>query len=73
MRLSDAGMRCRKTKTLHPDHRLSPWPTEDATPRSLQPIVRDHLLQRVSLSILSNTPKNARGVCYTEVAHPPGL
>ena len=30
MRLSDAGLRCRQTKLIHPDHRLSPWPTEDA-------------------------------------------
>jgi hypothetical protein len=30
MRLSDAGMRNRKTKLIYPDHRLPPWPTEDA-------------------------------------------
>ena len=39
MRLSDAGAR-RQTKMLDPNHRLPPWLTEDATPRSLQPIVR---------------------------------
>src|SRR6202035_1526713 len=31
MRLSDAGLRCRQTKVLYPDHRLPPWLTEDAT------------------------------------------
>src|ERR1700720_2572528 len=40
MRLSDAGLRCRKTKLIYPDHRLPSWPTEDAAPRSLEPIVR---------------------------------
>jgi hypothetical protein len=31
MRLSDAGLRCRQTKLIDPDHRLPPWLTEDAT------------------------------------------
>jgi hypothetical protein len=31
MRLSDAGMRCRKTEPIYPDHRFPPWLTEDAT------------------------------------------
>jgi hypothetical protein len=39
MRLSDAGVRRRKTKPVDPDHRFPPWLTEDATPRSLEPIV----------------------------------
>ncbi len=43
MRLSDAGLRYRQTKLVYPDHRLLPWPNEDATPRSLEPIVRRHL------------------------------
>src|SRR5580692_8563898 len=30
MRLSDAGLRQRQTKTLYPNHRLPPWLTEDA-------------------------------------------
>jgi hypothetical protein len=30
MSLSDAGLQCGKTKLLYPDHRLPPWPTEDA-------------------------------------------
>jgi len=38
-RLSDAGTR-RQTKMLYLDHRSPPCPTEDATPRSLEPIVR---------------------------------
>jgi hypothetical protein len=37
MRLSDAGLRRLKTKAVYPDHRFPPWPTEDATPRSLEP------------------------------------
>jgi hypothetical protein len=40
MRLSDAGLRQRQTKALYPNHRLPPWLTEDAAPRSLEPIVR---------------------------------
>ncbi len=35
-RLSDAGLRRRKTKAVYPGHRLPPWLTKDATPRSLQ-------------------------------------
>jgi hypothetical protein len=38
--LSDAGMRCRPTKLIYPDHRLPPCPTEDANLRSLEPIAR---------------------------------
>jgi hypothetical protein len=32
MRLSDAGLRCRPTKLIYPDHRIPPWLTE-AEPR----------------------------------------
>jgi hypothetical protein len=31
MRLSDAGLRQRKTKALYLNHRLPPWLNEDAT------------------------------------------
>src|ERR1700684_612072 len=30
MRLSDAGLRQRRTRALYPNHRLPPWPNEDA-------------------------------------------
>jgi hypothetical protein len=40
IRLSDAGERQRPTKLIYPNHRPSPWLTEAAAPRSLQPIVR---------------------------------
>jgi hypothetical protein len=30
MRLSDAGLRCRPTKLIYPNHRSPPWFTEDA-------------------------------------------
>jgi hypothetical protein len=30
MRLSDAGLRCCESKLLYPNHRLPPWPNEDA-------------------------------------------
>src|SRR5580658_5935969 len=43
MRLSDAGLHQRQTKALYPNHRLPPWLTEDAAPRSLEPIVRASL------------------------------
>jgi hypothetical protein len=29
MRLGDAGLRCRETKLINPNHRLPPWLTED--------------------------------------------
>ena len=41
MRLSDAQVREYKTELLYPNHRPTPWPTEDDTPRSLEPIVRE--------------------------------
>ncbi len=31
MRLSDAGVRCRPTKPIYPNHSTAPWPTDDAT------------------------------------------
>jgi hypothetical protein len=31
IRLSDAGLRQRQTKALYLNHRLPPWPNEDAT------------------------------------------
>src|SRR3984957_5188670 len=40
MRLHDAGSRQGKTKAVYPHHRLPLWPTEDAAPRFLEPIVR---------------------------------
>jgi hypothetical protein len=33
MRLSDARLRRLKAKLIYPNHRLPPWPNEDATPR----------------------------------------
>ena len=30
MRLSDAGLRRRKSKLIYPNHRFPPWPIEDA-------------------------------------------
>ena len=42
MRLSDVGLRRHPTKLIYPHHRPSTWLTEDATPRSLEPIVRPH-------------------------------
>jgi hypothetical protein len=40
MRLSDVGRHRHQTKLIYPDHPPSPWLTEDAAPRSLEPIVR---------------------------------
>jgi hypothetical protein len=57
MRLSDAGLRRPETKLIYPSHRLPPWPTEDATPRSLQPIVRrPHTLTLVRAMTLAQLP-----------------
>jgi hypothetical protein len=38
--LSDARVRRRITKLLYLNHRSPPWLNEDATPRSLEAIVR---------------------------------
>jgi hypothetical protein len=46
MRLSDAGLRRRPTKLFYPNHRPPPWLNEDATPRSLEPIVRFFTAER---------------------------
>jgi hypothetical protein len=57
MRLSDAGLRCRPTKLIYPNHRPPPWLTEDATPRSLEPIVRrPHALTLVRAITLAQLP-----------------
>jgi hypothetical protein len=42
MRLSDARGRRHKSKLLYSDHRPSPWPIEDVSPRSLEPMVRGY-------------------------------
>jgi hypothetical protein len=56
MRLSDAGWRQRQTKLIYPNHRLPPWLIEDATPRSLEPIVR-----RSSGSIMNSRLRRVYG------------
>jgi hypothetical protein len=40
MRLSDAGLRQRPTTLIYSNHRPPPWFIEDATPRSLEPLIR---------------------------------
>ena len=40
MRLSDAGMRCRPTKLIHPNYRLPSLAHRRRDPRALEPIVR---------------------------------
>jgi hypothetical protein len=64
MRLSDAGLRQRQTKALYPNHRLPPWPTEDAAPRSLEPIVR--CLRRGQQSAPGQSDNLARRSATTE-------
>jgi len=57
MRLSDAGLRCRPTKLIYPNHRLPPWLTEAAAPRSLEPIVRrPHTLTLFGAMTLAQLP-----------------
>jgi hypothetical protein len=51
MRLSDAGLHQPRTKALYPNHRLPPWPTEVATPRSLEPIVRRRGMNRPPFAV----------------------
>ncbi len=45
MRLSDAGLRQRRTKALYPNHRLPPWLTE-AAPRDRSNRLLDSLRRR---------------------------
>jgi hypothetical protein len=45
MRLNDAGLHQRQPKAVYPDHRPTPWRTEDAAPRSFEPIVRSQVLR----------------------------
>jgi hypothetical protein len=52
MRLSDARLRQRRTKLFYLNHRLPPWLTEDATPRSLEPIVRPARAAEQSISFV---------------------
>jgi len=57
MRLSDAGLRQRPTKLIYLNHRPPPWLTEDAAPRSLEPIVRrPHTLRLVRAMRLAQLP-----------------
>jgi hypothetical protein len=62
MRLSDARLRRRKTKLIY-SNRLSPWLTEDAAPRSLEPIVRRATdVQRKWAEKIGTTPAAAPSV-----------
>jgi hypothetical protein len=70
MRLSDAGARRRQTKPVYPDHRLPPWPNEDATPRSLEPIVSCHQHSKRSDRAAKAPPVN-RAMRTTREASPP--
>ena len=56
MRLSDAGVRRRQTKLLYPHHRPPPRLTEDAAPRSLEPLVRPRATRHISPSPLQSWP-----------------
>jgi hypothetical protein len=76
MRLSDAGMRQRKSKAVYPNHRPTPWLTEDADPRSLEPIVRfqialpsKQLLQLFAreLEVTQDACQEPRTKCFASV------
>jgi len=62
MRLSEARLRRCQTKMLYTNHRLPPWLTEDATPRSLEPLV----------SWLRAIPREARGAKSSQAVRPSG-
>jgi hypothetical protein len=77
MRLSDAGLHQRQTKALYPNHRPPPWLTEDATPRSLQPIVRrrcapDYHSPLMIVKAPANIEMNAMTMMKEYPAVPPG-
>ena len=52
MRLSDAGLRQRRTKALYPNHRPSPWLIEDA-PRDRSNRLLDDLRNPIDLHIVN--------------------
>lgn len=61
MTLRDARERRRTTKAIYPYHRFPPRLTDDATPRSLEPIIRVHLglgtITRFSMKYLRPSKK----------------
>ena len=50
IRLNDAWRRLRQATALDSNHQSPPWLTEDAIPRSLQPVVRRILYAMTALS-----------------------
>jgi hypothetical protein len=70
MRLSDAGLRWRQTKLIYPDHRLPLWLNEDATPRSLEPIVRSVRALTRAYPALSSSLSTLRNVASSTGAAP---
>jgi hypothetical protein len=72
MRLSDAGLRRWPTKLIYPNHRLPPWLTEDATPRSLEPIVRGGAARPGQLRVAENRALHRAGSRLKLSSHPAG-
>jgi hypothetical protein len=70
MSLSDAGLRRRQTKLIYPDHRPSAWLTEDAAPRSLEPIVRSARARTCPYPALSSSLSTLRNVASSTGAAP---
>jgi len=64
MRLSDAGLRRHRTKLIYPNHRPAPWLTQDATPRSLEPIVRHP--RNIALSALAHSEEHFESNVHRE-------
>jgi hypothetical protein len=51
---SDAGLRQRQAKLIYPNHPSPPWLTDDAAPRSVEPIVKRHS-QQGSIKVLPSS------------------
>jgi hypothetical protein len=70
MRLSDAELHQRPTKLIYPNHRVPPCLTEDAAPRSLEPIVRSVRAPTCAYQALSSSLSTLRNVASSTGAAP---
>jgi hypothetical protein len=59
MRLSDAGLHQRQTKAVYLNHRLPPWPNEDATRDRSNRLLGDIALAAIMLPQIVVPPRAA--------------
>jgi hypothetical protein len=56
MRVSDAGLRRHEAKLIYLNHRLPPWPAEDVTTRSLEPMLGGGIINELRRLPYSGDP-----------------